>query len=100
MCWHVLSQQLKASYTVAEGLIHLQVMCWHVLSQHNLIQEFDLDHIKLLNFLRQVFALSLSLCRCLSLSPLSHSLPLPLPLYQAPQLPAPGVEFSHSYAML
>ena len=27
-------------------------MCWHVLSQHNLIQEFDLDHIKLLNFLR------------------------------------------------
>jgi len=34
--------------------VPLQVLAWHVLSKHNLIEEFNLDHVKLINFLRQV----------------------------------------------
>mmetsp|Transcript_55027 Transcript_55027/g.129775 ORF Transcript_55027/g.129775 Transcript_55027/m.129775 type:complete len:703 (+) Transcript_55027:274-2382(+) len=32
----------------------LQVLSWHVFLQHNLIEEFNLDHVKLVNFLRQI----------------------------------------------
>ncbi|EKX48488.1 hypothetical protein GUITHDRAFT_68697 [Guillardia theta CCMP2712] len=34
----------------------LQVLTWHVFQKHNLIDEFNLDRIKLINFLRQVEA--------------------------------------------
>mmetsp|Transcript_7614 Transcript_7614/g.14984 ORF Transcript_7614/g.14984 Transcript_7614/m.14984 type:complete len:710 (-) Transcript_7614:20-2149(-) len=32
----------------------LQVLTWHVFNKHNLIDEFNLDHVKLVQFLRQV----------------------------------------------
>eukprot|EP00960_Hanusia_phi_P066838 766484-Hanusia_phi.AAC.2 len=35
----------------------LQVLTWHVFQKHNLIEEFNLDRIKLINFLRQVCGL-------------------------------------------
>mmetsp|Transcript_7839 Transcript_7839/g.18477 ORF Transcript_7839/g.18477 Transcript_7839/m.18477 type:complete len:700 (+) Transcript_7839:296-2395(+) len=37
----------------AEGL-PLQVLSWHVFLKHNLIEEFNLDHVKLVNFLRAI----------------------------------------------
>ncbi|KAJ1489700.1 cyclic nucleotide phosphodiesterase, partial [Baffinella frigidus] len=37
----------------ADGL-PLQVLCWHVFLKHNLIAEFNLDHVKLVNFLRSI----------------------------------------------
>lgn len=35
----------------ADGL-PLQVLSWHVFCKHGLIEEFNLDHVKLVNFLR------------------------------------------------
>jgi hypothetical protein len=32
----------------------LQVLCWHLFMKHNLIEEFQLDQIKLINFLRTI----------------------------------------------
>lgn len=32
----------------------LQVITWHIFNKHNLIEEFNLDHVKLVQFLRQV----------------------------------------------
>eukprot|EP00802_Teleaulax_amphioxeia_P001333 Tamp_01335.p1 GENE.Tamp_01335~~Tamp_01335.p1 ORF type:complete len:712 (+),score=206.96 Tamp_01335:78-2213(+) len=32
----------------------LQVLAWHVLMKHRLIEEFNIDHVKLINFLRQI----------------------------------------------
>jgi len=32
----------------------LQVLVWHVLMKHRLIEEFNIDHVKLINFLRQI----------------------------------------------
>mmetsp|Transcript_19671 Transcript_19671/g.40067 ORF Transcript_19671/g.40067 Transcript_19671/m.40067 type:complete len:698 (+) Transcript_19671:290-2383(+) len=37
----------------ADGL-PLQVLSWHVFLKHNLIEEFNLDHVKLVNFLRAI----------------------------------------------
>ena len=37
----------------------LQVLTWHIFNKHNLIEEFNLDHIKLVQFLRQVEPLPL-----------------------------------------
>ena len=37
----------------ADGL-PLQVLCWHVFLKHNLLTEFNLDHVKLVNFLRSI----------------------------------------------
>lgn len=31
-----------------------QVLTWHIFNKHNLIEEFNLDHVKLVNFLRQI----------------------------------------------
>lgn len=32
----------------------LQVLCWHLFMKHNLIEEFQLDQIKFINFLRTI----------------------------------------------
>jgi hypothetical protein len=53
----------------------LQVLAWHVLSKHKLVDEFNLDHVKLINFLRQVPA-----------SLLSSSSPCFLPVLVPPEL--------------
>uniref|UniRef100_A0A7S4KJ92 Phosphodiesterase n=1 Tax=Guillardia theta TaxID=55529 RepID=A0A7S4KJ92_GUITH len=37
----------------ADGL-PLQVLCWHVFMKHNLIEEFHLDQVKFVNFLRTI----------------------------------------------
>mmetsp|Transcript_34757 Transcript_34757/g.108816 ORF Transcript_34757/g.108816 Transcript_34757/m.108816 type:complete len:699 (-) Transcript_34757:114-2210(-) len=37
----------------ADGL-PLQVICWHVFTKHNLIEEFKLDQVKLMNFFRAI----------------------------------------------
>lgn len=36
------------------GVCFVQVLAWHIFLKHNLIEEFDLDHIKLVQFFRQV----------------------------------------------
>ena len=40
----------------------LQVLAWHVLWTHGLIDEFNLDHFKLIKFLKQVSSYVLGLC--------------------------------------
>jgi hypothetical protein len=46
----------------------LQVLVWHVLMKHRLIEEFNIDHVKLINFLRQVLprASIATFCACVA----------------------------------